>query len=103
MIAMDEMQPSVMDEIKVVAMLDNRVRARAQGVGVLAMGHSAHQRVVSRVLSGDRQRVLIHMVALDVVQMSIMEVVHMAFMGEPVVPAVWAMGVGVRAMHDFVG
>jgi hypothetical protein len=95
-IAMRMMQTSVNQKIHVIAMWNGGMAAfRAVNVFGGAFGVGKTGRAFVGICGTDGNRVLVHMIAVRMMQMAVVKIIHMAVMFDGGVPATGAMDVGV--------
>jgi hypothetical protein len=87
MVLVRMMQPPVHKVIDMVTVRDSFVSA-TQAMHVLAMSIWS---ATHRVLRGDRYNVFVHMIAIHMLQMSVLKIVNVPVVQNRSMPAVWAM------------
>ena len=76
-IAVDEMEPSIMDIVHMGSVLDHRVFFTVVTMHVIITGDLGHQFLGFGIGRSDRQRVLVNMSIMRVMQVAIVQVVDM--------------------------
>jgi hypothetical protein len=94
-IAVHRMQPPVMDEVHMRAMLHHQVLLARMAVGVIVGGDAGDQFLSLGIGGADVDHVFIDMPVVLVVQVAIVEVVDMARMSDGLMAAVSAVSMGI--------
>ena len=91
-------QMAIHQVINMVAMRNGFVAAvGAVGVGLLLGATAVVRRAIIRIRGGHLNVMVVHMIAVNVMQMAIMKIIGVAVVFHCGVPAVWAMDVAVIA------
>jgi hypothetical protein len=102
-IAMQVVQPPVMDEIDMIAMLDAHMLLAGMAVPVIVSGDAHGEFLGFGIGIADLDHMLIDMPAMRVVEVAVVEIVDMACMFERLMAAALRMGVAfMRGMDHLV-
>jgi hypothetical protein len=96
-IAVQVMQPPVMDEIDMGAVLDAHVFLACVAVGMIVARHAGAQLLGLGIGGADVERVFVDMPVMAVMQMAVVEVIDMTGMFERLMAAGLGVGMGVMA------
>ena len=99
-IAMDMMQPPVVNEVGVRSVLNARMFLARVPVGMVIRRHPRHQLLAFGMGRADLQRVLVKVPGVGVMQVAVMQKVDMAAVLDCLMAASLAMGVGIVARMD---
>ena len=92
------MQPAINQIIQVVAVWNGGVAA-VGAVNVLPVVAFRSQRAFVRVDVADGNGVFIHMVAVRMVQMAVVEIIHVPLVHDGDMPAIFAVGVSMIGVN----
>jgi hypothetical protein len=96
-IAVQVMQPPVVDEIDMGAVLDTDVFLASVAVGMIVARHAGAEFLGLGIGGADVERVFVDMPVMAVVQVAVVEVIDMARMFERLMAAGLAVAVGIVA------
>lgn len=96
-IAVPVMQMPVMDEIHVIAVLDGHVLLTRMTVRMIVGGNPRHQFLSLGIGRAHLDRVLVDMAAMRVVEVPVVQVIHMAAVIDRLMAA--ALGMGMALVH----
>lgn len=102
MVAMDEVQPAVMDVVHMVFMPDLRMVRIGRAMGVVRVQRGVQRRFADRVLRRRLDDVLVEMAVMGEVQMAVVQIVPMVAVPDLLVAAPVAVDMGVVGM-DIAG
>ncbi len=101
--AMGKVQVAADDIVHMVAMRNGLMpAARSVAMAALMFVASVCRGAGSRILAGDGERMLVHVVPMDVVQVAVVEIVGMIIMGDGLVSAVRSMLVAMMVVDCMV-
>lgn len=96
------MKPCIMNEIEMIAMLNNKVNLIICAMLVVMVGNLRHQNLRGRIFHRYGDRMFIHMAAMHSMEMTIMEIVDMTVMRDGRVTARVTMGMAMRHMNNLM-